>query len=84
MPFVSFSDIPPEPPVHHVFMIWHTLPIGGLALVFMEDVVASEQDSRGFLEVFEELEIAHQEYVFLAAISSGVSCLDLSFLGAGR
>ena len=83
VPFISFSA--PEPPGDHVITILNVLPIEGLTTVCMEDVVASREDWIGFLgnlEALEDLEIAQQEDGFLAAFSSGISCPELSFLGA--
>ena len=85
VPLISLSDVAPDPPGHHVFMIWNVLPMEGLTSVCMKDVVASKEDWIGFLgnlEALEDLEIAQQEDGFLAAFSSGISCPELSFLGA--
>ena len=85
VPFFSFCNGPSELPGHYVFMIWNVVPMGGLTSVCMEDVVAPKEEWIGFLgnlEALEDLEIAHREGGFLAAFSSGISCPELSFLGA--
>ena len=84
-PFTSFSDVPPDPRGHHMFMIRDALPMQGLTTVRLEDVVALKEDWIGFLgnlERLEDLEIAQREGGFLAAFSSGISCPELSFLDA--
>jgi len=85
VPFISISDDPSELPGHYVFMICNVLPMGGLTSVCMEDVVAPEEEWIGLLgnlEALENLEIGRHEGGFLGAFSSGISCPELSFLGA--
>jgi len=85
VPFISFTEDHPELPGPDFFMIWNVLPMEGLTSVCMEDVVAFKEDWTGFLgglEALEGLEIGNQEDGFLAAFASGISCPELSFLGA--
>ena len=49
VPFIVFSDVPPESPGHHVFMIWNVLLMEGLTSGCMEDVVAPKGDWIWFL-----------------------------------
>jgi len=85
VPFINFSDVPPDLTWPDFFMIWNVLPMGGLTSACMEDVIAPKEDWIGFLgalEALEDLEIVRRESGFLAAFSSGISCQELSFLGA--